>query len=222
MHNDSPIRLIIVDDHEIVRTGLYKLLHNKSGLKFVGQASCGQGAIDLVYQQEPDVVLLDITMEGMSGLEAMKRFLPAHPSVKVIMLTMHTEKTFFFEALFNGAAGYFLKGSHTTELINAIQSVYDGGIYLPPQLAGTLVKELIKQGSPPVKDELLTGRENEIMQLIVKGLTNREISQTLTVSINTIKTHRLNIYRKLNLRTRSGLVAYAVKQGFLQVSNKHI
>ncbi len=217
MHNQKPTRLIIADDHEIMRTGLNKLLHNKPGLEVVGQASCGQETIALVHQLKPDIVLLDITMEDMNGLEAMKQFLPVHPDVKVIILTIHDVKTFFFEALINGASGYFLKGSHSTELINAIQSVYEGGVYLPPSLAGTLVKELIQQNAQPLVEEVsLTTRENQIIRLIAQGFNNREVSKRLTVSVNTVKTHRLNIYQKLDLHSRSGLVSYAIKRGLLQ------
>ena len=136
--SNQPIRLIVVDDHAIMREGLVRLLKNEPDLKIVGLASNGHEAIDLVHREPVDVILLDIVMEGMNGLETARQILSIRPEVKIVMLTMYEEKAFFQDALLAGASGYFLKGSNSNELINTIRNVYEGGTYLDPKMAGEL------------------------------------------------------------------------------------
>ncbi|MFQ5854479.1 MAG: response regulator [Anaerolineae bacterium] len=211
----EPIRLIVADDHVVVREGLVALLEDESDLEVVGQASTGREAVAMAGQNHPDIALLDITMPDINGLEATRQIAADLPEVKVLILTMHEEEVFFFEALRAGAAGYVLKGAQSEELFSAIRTVFDGGVYLPAKLAGSLVDEsLIHQQSPV--DDPLTPREREVLTLIAQGLTNRDIAERLDLSINTVKTHRLHVYQKLNLHDRAGLVEYALRRGLLQ------
>lgn len=209
------IRLIIADDHAIVREGLVALLSDEPDLRVVGQAGTGRAAIQLVRQQLPDIALLDITMPDGNGLETARRIVSELPAIKVLILTIHEEEAFFFEALRAGAAGYVLKGAGSDELLTAIRAVAEGGVYLLPKLAGKLVQEYLDQHPPPLTDDPLTAREREVLTLIAQGLSNGEIAATLTLSINTVKTHRLHIYQKLDLHDRAGLIAYALRAGFL-------
>lgn len=214
MLDDKPIRLIIVDDHDIIRQGLISLLQEVPDLAMVGQARNGREAIALIRHSQPDIVLLDITMADMDGFEALKQFGPEFPGVKVVFLTIHEDKTFFFRALQAGAYGYFLKGSHSEELVNAIRAVHAGELYLPPKLIGGLVQEWLNKSSQ--LDPLLTPQEREILPHIGLGLTNRQLAEKLKVDPGTVKVHRRNIYRKLNLHDRASLVDYALRRGFLQ------
>ncbi len=209
------IRLIIADDHNVVREGLVSLLDREDDIEIVGQASTGNEVIAKVSQFQPDVVLLDINMPGINGLEAARSIQERHQNVKVLILTMHEESGFFFEALRAGAAGYILKGAHSDELLNAIRTIHRGGVYLSPHLAGDLVHEYIARHPETSPIEPLTPREHEVMLLIAKGFTNSEIADKLTLSINTIKTHRSNIYSKLGFNDRASLVGYTIKHSLL-------
>ena len=212
------IRLVVADDHPVMREGLVALLEDEPDLKVVGQAGTGREAINLVRQHRPDVALLDISMDDMTGLEATRQFAPELPAVRVMILTMHEEEAFFFEALRVGASGYILKGVRSEELFRAIRAVCEGGVYLPPKLAGRLVRDyLARQPQPPLANSL-SSREREILTLIAQGLTNGDIAKRLTLSLNTVKTHRLRIYQKLELHDRASLVNYALQRGLLSAS----
>ena len=209
------IRLIVADDHVVVREGLVALLEEEPDMQVMGQAGTGREAVRMATQLRPDIALLDIAMPDMNGLEATRQILTEESEVNVLILTMHDEEVFFFEALRAGAAGYVLKGARSDELLGAIRAVHDGGVYLPPALAGRLVQDFLARESDPSPDDLLTPREQEVLTLIAQGLTNRDIAEVLTLSINTVKTHRLHIYQKLDLRDRAGLVDYALRRGLL-------
>jgi DNA-binding NarL/FixJ family response regulator len=211
-----PIRLIIADDHQIVREGLVALIEDEPDLQVVGQAATGRQAVRLARQHRPELALLDIAMPDMSGLEATRRIVTILPETKILVLTMHEEEAFFFEALHAGASGYLLKGVPSDELLNALRAVYEGGVYLSPQLAGNLVQDYLQHNIPAQLDDTLTPREREILTLIAQGLSNRDIANRLTLSINTVKTHRLHIYQKLDLRDRAGLIDYALRRGLLR------
>jgi len=215
----KPIRLIVADDHVIVREGLVALLEDEPDLEVVGQAGTGREAVSLVRQHRPDIALLDIAMGDMTGLEATRQFARELPEVNVVILTMHEEEAFFFEALQLGASGYILKGARSEELLTAIRAVYGGGVYLPPKLAGRLVRDYLDDHLPPALDGTLTSREREVLTLIAQGLTNGDIAKQLTLSLNTVKTHRLRIYQKLNLRDRASVVNYALGRGLLRPLN---
>jgi len=209
------IRLIIADDHAVVREGLAAMLEDEPDLQVVGLVGTGRAAVALARQQQPDIALLDITMPDMNGLEATRQLMAAQSMVKVLILTMHEEEAFFFEALRAGAAGYVLKGADSEELLSAIRAVHEGGVYLPPKLAGGLVRDHLERHPQPPLDDPLTPREREILTLIAQGLTNRDIAQQLTLSLNTVKTHRLHILQKLNLHDRAELIDYALRRGLL-------
>ncbi|WP_376791259.1 response regulator [Thermoflexus sp.] len=213
---ERPIRLLIVDDHTIVRQGLIALLEDEADLRVVGQAGSAQEALALMEACRPDVVLLDITLPDLSGLEVTRRIVQTWPGTRVLILTMHEEEAFFFEALRAGAAGYVLKGADSEELLYAIHAVYEGGVYLPPKLAASLVRDYLNQQFRPFLEEIpLTPREQTILRLIAQGLTNRQIAERLSLSLNTVKTHRQHLYEKLGLHRRSDLVAYALRRGLI-------
>jgi len=209
------IRLIVVDDHTLVREGLVALLKDEADLEVVAQTGDGEEAIDLARRHQPDIVLLDITMPKRSGLELASQIANELPDVRVLMLTMHEEEAFFFEALRVGAAGYVLKGAGSERLFSAIRAVHQSGMYLPPELAGTIVREFLERNPELPEEDPLTPREREVLTMIAQGMTNGMISRQLMLSLNTVKTHRLRIYHKLNLDNRAELVAYAMRRGLL-------
>ncbi len=211
----KPIRLIIADDHGIVREGLAALLSPEPDIEVVGLAGTGREAIVLVRAKRPDLALLDITMPDMNGLEATRHITTYYPEVRVLILTIHEEETFFFEALRAGASGYVLKGASSEELLMAIRAVHEGGVYLPPMLARHLAREYIRHHPPADEQDPLTPREREILTLIAQGYTNQEIAAKLHLSLNTVKTHRRHIYEKLNLHSRAALIEYALRRGLL-------
>jgi DNA-binding NarL/FixJ family response regulator len=155
-------------------------------------------------------------MDDMTGLEATRQFVPALPAVRVMILTMHEEEAFFFEALRAGASGYILKGVRSEELFSAIRAVHEGGVALPPKLAGRLVRDYLDRLPQPLLTDPLSPREREIVSLIAQGLSNSDIARRLFLSLNTVKTHRMRIYQKLDLHNRAGLVNYALGQGLLR------
>lgn len=211
----TPIRLTIADDHTVVREGLAALLEDEPDLEVVGQASTGHEAVRLAHQHRPDIALLDITMPEGNGLEAARRIAAEQPEIKILILTIHEEEAFFFEALQAGAAGYILKGADSEELLSAIRAVHTGGVYLMPKLAGHLVQDYLERQPHPADSDPLTPREQEVLTLIAQGLTNRDIAEEFNLSVNTVKTHRLHIYQKLDLHDRAGLIEYALRRGFL-------
>jgi two-component system response regulator NreC len=211
----QPIRLIIADDHAVVREGLAAMLEDEPDMRVIGLVGTGREAVALVRQQRPDIALLDITMPDMNGLDATRQIVADQAAIRVLILTMHEEEAFFFEALRAGAAGYVLKGADGEELLSALRAVHEGGVYLPPKLAGGLVRDHLEHHPQPSDDDPLTPREREILTLIAQGLTNRDIAHELTLSLNTVKTHRLHIFQKLNLHDRAGLTDYALRRGLL-------
>ncbi|MFQ5433383.1 MAG: response regulator [Anaerolineae bacterium] len=218
MSSNVPIRLLIVDDHIIMREGLAQTLTYEPDFEVVGQASNGRDGISLVRQLKPDIILLDITMKDMTGLDVAQILQEEAHAAKIIFLTMHDDTQFFFEALRVGASGYVLKGSRTTVLLAAIRAVHQGGVYLSPMIATELVQDFLQQPDRSPDDNPLTDREKEVLTLIARGLTNQKIADYLSVSINTIKTHRLNIYQKLNLRDKDSLIHYALSHGLVHPS----
>jgi DNA-binding NarL/FixJ family response regulator len=204
-----------------VRDGLKALLSAQSDFEVVGAASSGQEAIDLVKNINPDVVLMDITMEGMTGLEATRRIKTDHEEIKVLALTIHEGADYFFAMLQAGASGYVPKRAASEDLIQAIRVVAEGNVYLHHSVAGALVQDFLqghitRPGSE--KDmvmEKLTEREREVLALIGEGLRNQDIAAALGISPKTVSRHRENILRKLNLQTRADLIRYALETGLI-------
>jgi two-component system response regulator NreC len=215
------IRLILVDDHEIVRIGLRMLLQAQPDIEIVAEASSGEEAIDLVQMHQPDVVLMDVTMPGMSGMEATRQLKASCPSVAVLALTIHEEEDYFFQMLQAGASGYVPKRVAADELIRAIHTVFQGEVFLHSSLAGALVKDFLQQGGVKSDVELskLTEREQEVLVLIARGFTNKQIGQQLDISPKTVARHRDNITKKLSLSSRTELTRYAIQKGLIKLSD---
>ena len=216
----SPTRLLIADDHALFREGLRLLLEQAEEFTVVGEASNGLEAVEQAARLQPDVVILDISMPTVDGLEAARR-IRAHSSVPILFLTVHDTDNYFFEALQVGASGYVLKDAVGADLITALEVVRRGGVYLSPSVSKRLVEDYLQRlalGEEHESYDTLTQRERDVLQLIGQGLTNREIADRLVLSVNTIQTHRLHIMEKLDLHNRAQLIQYAVRMGLLKPS----
>ena len=210
------IRVLIADDHTIVRSGVRMLLEAEEDLTVVGEAVDGARAISLTGEMRPDVVLMDISMPEVDGLEATRRIKSQWPEVNVLVLTMHRSEEYFFEMLKNGASGYILKGAETSDLIHAVRVVAQGDVFLYPSMARNLVKDYLSVvGGVAAADPQLSPRENEIMQMLAEGYSSKEIAQELVISPSTVHTHRTNLMQKLGLSSRHELIQYARQRGLL-------
>jgi two-component system response regulator NreC len=211
------ISVVIADDHTIVRSGLRMLLSSEIDITVIGEAVDGESAIRLCREMKPDVILMDIGMPGINGIEATKQIKSELPDTNVLVLTMHRSEEYFFQMLDAGASGYVLKGAETNELINAVRVVARGDVFLYPTMARRLVSEYLAQsGSDPAGLGKLTDREREVLKLIAEGHTNKEIAEKLVLSPSTIHSHRTNLMQKLGLSSRFELVQYARKHGLLR------
>jgi DNA-binding NarL/FixJ family response regulator len=207
-------RILIGDDHVLLRQGLRSLLQ-KVGFQVAGEAADGRSAVTLAKKVDPDVVILDISMPLLNGVEATKQIRSEVPKAKIVVMSMHSASHFVLAALHAGAAAYLLKDSAFAELSAAIRSVLQGQVYLSPAIAGNVVRALVRQSSS--ERDLVRGktssREREVLQLLVEGKSTREIASTLYVSVKTIETHRKRIMDKLNLHTIADLTKYAIREG---------
>ncbi|MDP2950730.1 MAG: response regulator transcription factor [Chloroflexota bacterium] len=212
------IRILLADDHTLFREGVRLLLERQSDMEVVGEAADGREAVELAHRLQPNVVLMDIGMPGMNGLEATRLIHTGDPAVRVLILTMHGTDDYFFRLLEAGASGYLLKEAAPTELLSAIRSVHNGEMFLYPSLAKRLAQEYLRRvgsGEEPSSYDSLTEREKEVLKLIGQGHTNQEIADILCLSINTVQTHRTHIMNKLNLHSRAELMKYALRFGLL-------
>jgi two-component system response regulator NreC len=211
------IKLLLVDDHELVRAGLRMLLKTQPDMDLVAEASSGTEAIELAQLHQPDVVLMDITMPGMTGMEATRRLKACCPEIAVLALTIHEEEEYFFQMLEAGAAGYVPKRAAPEDLLHAIQTVYQGEVFLHSTVAHALVKDYLQRNTSETKSDLakLTQREQQVLTLIAEGLTNKQIGEELGISSRTVARHRDNITQKLNLSSRAELTRYAIQQGLI-------
>jgi two-component system response regulator NreC len=209
------IRVLIADDHTIVRSGLHLLLESEPDIEIVGEAIDGMLAVKMAEELLPDVVLMDIGMPELNGIEATRQIKGSVPNVVILILTMHRSDEYFFQALEAGASGYVLKGAETTDLITAVRSVARGDVFLYPSVARQLVKQYLSQSdTDPPGGPKLTQREREIIKLIAEGYSSKDIAEQLVVSPSTIHSHRTNLMQKLNLSKRHELVQYAREHGF--------
>ncbi len=215
----SKIRLLLVDDHRIVRAGLRMLFMAEADIEIVGEADDAEQALQAIHELEPDVVIMDVAMPGMSGIEATRRIKKAYPDVAVLALTMHEGEQYFFEMLNAGASGYIPKRAAPDDLVSAIRVVSQGNVFLYPTLAKLLVKDFLQRAgtAPASKADVLTPREREVLTNIAEGYTNRQIAHKLTISVKTVDRHRENIMRKLHLHSRVELVKYAIEKGLLTI-----
>ncbi len=213
------IHLFLVDDHEVVRTGLRMLLSNEEDVQIVGEAGTARDALEGVGKVNPDVVLMDIGLPDMSGIEATQKIKALYPNVAVVALTIHEDEEYFFRMLDAGASGYVPKRAAPEELLTAIRSASKGEIYLYPSMAKLLVKDYLAQersmdGASGLDG--LTDREQEILRHLVEGESNDEIADVLVISPKTVARHRENIMRKLNFHSRAELVRYAIRKGIIK------
>ena len=213
------IRVLLVEDHQMVREGLRSLLEHQDGIEVVGEATDGRSAVCLVRQVSPAVVVMDVSMPGLNGVEATRQIMTEMPGVKVIGLSMHTDKRFIMEMLRAGASGYLLKASAFDELVRAISVVATGQVYLSPRIAGLIVNTCIEAETEPEASPflLLTPREREVLQLLAEGKTAKEIARLFRVARKTVDAHRQHIMDKLRLHTLADLIKYAIKEGLVSL-----
>jgi DNA-binding NarL/FixJ family response regulator len=212
----AKIRVLVVDDHALLRDGIRALLSVHDDIEVVGEATEGREAINLVRQLSPDVVLMDIAMPLMDGLEATRRIHKENPKVKVLILTQHDSKEYMLSSVKAGAAGCVPKRAVASELISAIRIVHQGDSYLYPSVAKVLIKDYLqKMEQDPY--ERLTNREREVLKLVAEGRTSRDIAGLLCVSIKTVLGHRTKVMEKLDIHNRTELVKYAIRKGLITV-----
>jgi DNA-binding NarL/FixJ family response regulator len=212
----NPITILLADDHALVRAGIRALLQGLVNVEVVGEAENGDEAIALAERLQPTIVLMDIAMPGISGLEATRRLTLQYPGMRVIILSMHMDQQYAMRALRAGAKGYLLKGARTSELELAITSIARGETYLSPAMSRVLVDQVVH--GAPVEPNLLarlTLRQREVLQLIAQGLTSKEIARELALSIKTVNTHRADIMEQLGIHDIAGLVRFAVHEGLV-------
>ena len=213
----TPIRVLLVEDHSMVRAGIRALLSNLAGIEVVGEAGDGRVALTMIAAQRPDVVLLDIGLSGLNGLEVTARVVQEYAPIRVIILSMHASEEYVAQALRNGATGYLLKGSLPGELDIAIRAVTQGEIYLSPPVSRQVVLEYLQRVSadPAAGADGLTARQREILQLIAEGYTTAAMATTLHISVKTVEAHRANLMDRLKIYEVAGLVRYALRHGLI-------
>lgn len=212
------VRVLLAEDHTIVRKGLRSLLDGETGIEVIGEAGDGREAIEKVRQLRPDVVLMDITMPGLNGLEATRQIKKRFPEVKVVILTVHTTEEYILQILRAGASGYVVKQAAPTELLSAIQAAYRGDSFLSPSISAKVIEEYIRQAEAMAERNSynrLTDREREVLQLIAEGHSNREIAELLHISVKTVETHRTHLMDKLDLHNTAELTQYAIRKGVI-------
>ena len=211
------IQVLLADDHALVRAGIRALLERNSQVEVVGEAGDGLEALELISKLAPDVVLLDLTMPGLSGFEVLKETRERFPDVNTIVLSVHDSEEYAFHAFESGAAGYLPKSAASAELVVAIEQVLSGEKYLSPTIAPDVPFEF-----PAATDESipeLTPRQIEVLTLVARGLSTKDIARTLNISIKTVETHRSQLMQRLNIHDVAGLVRYSIKKGLVNVDN---
>jgi len=214
------IRVLLAEDHTIVRKGLRALLDDETDIEVVGEAEDGRETVRQVERVHPDVVLMDITMPLLNGVEATRQIKAQYPEVQVLGLTRHENEEYIYQLLRAGASGYVVKQAAPAELVEAIRAVSQSETYLSPSINPSVVEEYIRQAKAMVKsgpDERLTPREREVLQLVAEGRTNREIAQVLSISVKTVEHHRANLMSKLDLYSAAELTQYAIRTGVIDV-----
>lgn len=211
------IRIVLADDHALVRQGFRRILEDERDLLVVGEAGSGTDAIALVTETQPDVLVLDMAMPGMNGLQVTREILVQHPSLRILVLSMYADEQYVRNAIDAGAHGYILKGSHGSDMVRAVRAVASGQQYVSPELSGALIRAWQAKGTKAEGDpyERLTQREKQVLQLIAQGKSNKEIAVLLDLSVNTVAVHRANLMNTLQLHKAAELVLYAVKKGLV-------
>jgi DNA-binding NarL/FixJ family response regulator len=214
------IRVLLAEDHTIVRQGIAALLGTESDMEVVGEASNGLEAIALAKRLSPDVIIMDIGMRQLNGLEATREIKKLFPSMKILVLTMYDNEEWIFQILRAGASGYLIKDSAMTDLTSALRAVYQGDSYLSPSISKMVIEEYIRKAESGEKkgvENLLSGREREILQLIAEGNSIPQISNLLCISKKTVEAHKTHIMEKLNIRDKVGLIKYAIRSGLTKL-----
>ena len=215
----AKIRILIADDHSIVREGVRMILAGQDDFDVVGEASTGREALERARELKPDLVVMDISMPDMTGIQATEKIRKELPQVQVLGLTMHEEDSYVFELLKVGAAGYVLKRAAAEDLVSAVRAAHRGEAFLYPSVAKMVVQDYLQRTSAKEREQALDGlteREREVLTLVAEGLTNQEIADRLFISIKTVQTHRAHIMEKLNLHDRTELVRYAIRKGLIE------
>jgi two-component system response regulator NreC len=213
------IRVLLVDDHIVLRDGLKSLLNHESDIEVIGDVGDGREAISAVESLQPDVILTDISMPGLNGIESVRMLRHEHPTLKIIILSMHSGQEYVLQSLQAGANGYVVKQADASEVLAAIRSVMAGGAYLSPTISKHLINDYLSQTPEEISGPKLTTREREVAQLIAEGQSTREISETLTISVKTVETHRMNIMKKLDAKSATDIIKYALKKGWISLDD---
>jgi two-component system, NarL family, response regulator NreC len=207
------IKILLADDHTIVRQGLKLILSAHADMQVLAEAANGREAVELAAKLHPDIVLMDVAMPEVNGIEATRQMVAANPRIRILVLSMHKESVYVREILRAGARGYILKDAIDTELLTAIRSVARGDGYISPAVSGALLNDFRGNAANPI--DLLSPREREVLQLIAEGKTNKEIATRLNLSVYTVDSHRGKVMEKLNLHSTGELVRFAMKQGLV-------
>lgn len=210
-------KVLLVEDHIVVRQGIKALLSDEPDMEIVGEADNGREALPLVDRLKPDVVLMDISMPGLNGIEAARQVHQRHPEVKIVILSMHANEEYVFQVLRAGASGYVLKQSDSSEVLTAIRAALAGGSFLSPPISRTVIDDYVSRAELRGQGDdldLLTSREREVLQLLAEGQPNRDIAQQLNISIKTVETHRGNMMNKLGVSSKTELIKYALRKGW--------
>ena len=211
----SAIRVLLADDHSLVRAGIRSLLGAMADVQVVAEASSGEEALELAAREQPDVVLMDIAMKDITGLDAAARMRERHPAVRVVILSMHSGEEYVLQALRAGAAGYLLKDAATGELELALRSVMRGESWLSPAVSRQVVEGYVQRAGAEAPPDVLTTRQREVLRLVAGGKSTKEIAFFLNLSVKTVETHRAQIMERLGIRDVPGLVRYALRTGLV-------
>ena len=212
----TPVRVLLADDHALVRAGIRALLEGLEGITVVAEAGNGSEALELARKHRPDVVLLDISMPGLSGLDASAQLIQEIPEVRIVMLSMHANEEYVLQALRAGAVGYMLKDSATAELEFALKAVMQGETYLSPPISKQVVEGYVQRvGTDQPAADNLTPRQRQVLQLIAEGHSTKGIAHRLELSVKTVETHRAQLMERLQIRDIAGLVKYAIRNGIV-------
>jgi len=214
----TSIRILLADDHTVMRGGLRLLLERQANLQVVGEASDGREAVELAASQKPDVVVMDIAMPHLNGVEATRQIVAKNPNIAVVILSMHSDESYVIRSLKAGARAYLLKDSAEADLIAAIHAITEGKSFFSPAVSRILKEDYVHQlNEMGAEDsyELLTNREREVLQMVAEGKSNKEVANILNLSLYTVETHRTHILQKLNLHSVPELILYAVRKGII-------
>jgi DNA-binding NarL/FixJ family response regulator len=213
------IRILIADDHTLLRQGIRSLIEDQADIVVVGEAEDGRSAVQLAHTLRPNVILMDIAMPSLNGLEATRQIKREHPEIQILVLTMYEHEEYFRQVLEAGASGYILKRAAASELLAAIHAVYNGEAVLSPSITRMVLEDYLRMDTKAKESEpdSLTGREREVLQLIAEGKTSREIAEILTLSVKTVQSHRTSLMQKLDLHDRGDLIKYAIQKKIIEI-----